>query len=277
MSGHPRPLLRFRGVQIHFKGITALDLPTLDINHEAAGGDLFLILGPNGAGKSSLVAAVTGFTSHAASGQIFIENGSTTELTSLSRTAIVRAGVARTFQAPIVFSSLTVRESLILASIYGDASSWFHRMRVLLEPARADRRIEMLVTEMIGAFRLEAVADLSMSELSMTALRRAELARALVLQPRLLFLDEPSAGADESEVDFLASFVTTGLSSLVTKLNECGSYRFPRAAVGLITHDVGLLRKIALSSSADPPVLFLEQGQLKKTSTLRRWIESTSP
>jgi branched-chain amino acid transport system ATP-binding protein len=266
------PVLRFRDVRVQFDGVLAVDVPELDL---FKGSDLVVFLGPNGAGKSSLINAVTGYATVQSPGKVLLENGDCFELSKLSRDRIVRAGVTRTFQTPVIFPSLTVEESLLMAAVMGKPNSPLRRLASLFRPLKCDRKSAMLVACVLEGLELETVAQTRMDELSFVMLRRAELARALASQPRILFLDEPSAGADESETNFLINLITRKLPEMIPLLFKKGLYRQTHLAIGLVTHDRALLGGLARSCSDEPMTHYFERGQLKSSCRLGSWLNAT--
>ncbi len=265
------PTLRFRGVKVRFDGVTALDLAELDVFDKSR---VAIFLGPNGAGKSSLINAATGYVTVQAPGKVTFENGIQCELSGLSRDRIVRMGIARTFQTPALFPSLTLEESLLLPAVLGRPASLSRRLVSLFRHPKFHGAAPDLVELLVKEFALDSVVTARMDELPFSMLRRAELARALAVQPRVLFLDEPSAGADESETNFLIELIACKLPEMIRSLFEKGQYRYPDLAVGLVTHDRALLDGLARNCSHEPMVHYFERGQLKTSSSLGLWLNS---
>jgi branched-chain amino acid transport system ATP-binding protein len=249
-----------------------LDLAELEVFDQSG---LAIFLGPNGAGKSSLINAATGYVPIQAPGKVIFENGVRYELSRLSRDRIVRSGIARTFQTPALFPSLTVEESLQLAAILGKPTGQSRRFISLFRQPKSHGSAVVLAGHLIEELGLQAVRQARMDELSFPMLRRVELGRALASQPRLLLLDEPSAGADGSETKLLVGLITHKLPEMIRLLFEKGLYRYPTLAIGLVTHDRVLLEGIAAGCCQEPVAHCFERGQLKTTCRLRHWLNST--
>jgi branched-chain amino acid transport system ATP-binding protein len=172
-------LLQVSGLSKHFGGFTALDGVSLDIGE----GERFGLIGPNGSGKTTLINCVAG--------SLFNEQGSIRfrgeEVSRLPAFQRTRRGIARSFQIPRPFRSMSVLENLVVPLEYvvhlNDAESRQEAMKIL---------------EMIG---LADKAEAPSSRLSQVELRKLELARAMAARPRLLISDEAMAGLSGSEVD----------------------------------------------------------------------------
>ena len=173
------PLLAVRGLSKSFGGVRAVD----DVGFELAAGEMLALIGPNGAGKTTCFNMV--------GGQLAPDSGSVrlggTELVGLKPEAIWRLGVGRTFQIAETFASLTVVENVQLALLS-------HARRVLgfWRPARIQFRAEAIaLLESVG---MAAQAERATSVLAYGDVKRVELAIALAHRPRLLLMDEPTAG-----------------------------------------------------------------------------------
>jgi branched-chain amino acid transport system ATP-binding protein len=176
------PLLRLTNVTKRFGGFTALDGVSFDIPQ----GQRFGLIGPNGSGKTTLINCISGVLRQD-EGQILFMGNDITGLASFQRT---RAGIARSFQIPRPFKSMTVIENLLVAL---DFAVIGHGLR---DAARRDG--VMAILDRMG---LAAKADVSAGQLSQVELRKMELARAMAARPKLLVSDEAMAGLSNSEVD----------------------------------------------------------------------------
>ena len=180
--------LEIHDISKAFGGFRALDGVRLTIK----AGSLFGIIGPNGAGKSTLFSVVSGFA-RADEGQIRLDGQS---LDSLSPPARARAGMVRTFQVPREFRHLTVRENLMAAAPNQTGESllglFFRPGRVREEEGAIAER----VNQTIRFLKLSAVADQPSGKLSGGQKKLLELGRALMVEPRLILLDEPFAGVN---------------------------------------------------------------------------------
>ncbi len=170
-----RTVLELREVKRHFGGIRAVDGVTLTIQEST----VTALIGPNGAGKSTLFALMMGEIP-LTSGEMLL-NGRDMRAYSPERRS--RLGLGRTFQTPRLFSGLSVQENVRIA---------------LLATVRRTRRERdvALALEEVG---LSEQANLEASSLSQGQRKRLELAMVLALQPRVLLLDEPTAGMGVGE------------------------------------------------------------------------------
>jgi branched-chain amino acid transport system ATP-binding protein len=177
------PLLAVEHVTRRFGGIVALD----DVSVEADAGEIVGLIGPNGAGKTTLFNVITRLYKPQEGDLVF--DGASLLRTPAHR--IVRRGIARTFQNVELFSSMTVRENVLVGTHSG------HLWR-----GGNTRALETL--EYVG---LSHMAESQARELPYGLQKRVELARALASQPRLLLLDEPAGGLSHEEVEELAGFI----------------------------------------------------------------------
>ena len=173
------PLLQIKQVSKHFGGFTALSGVSLDI----ARGERFGLIGPNGSGKTTLINCISGSLRNE-SGSIRFENAEISGLAAYQRT---RLGIARSFQIPRPFHSMTVLENLLVPSAY------VTHLR--------DSEGEAKAMEILSSIGLADKAGVLASQLSQVELRKLELARAMAAKPRLLISDEAMAGLAGTEVD----------------------------------------------------------------------------
>jgi len=198
-------LLDVRGVTRRFGGLTAVNGVDLSISE----GELISVIGPNGAGKSTLFNLITGLDTPDA-GRVQFDGR---DITGVRPEKLAALGLARTFQHGRVFGNLSVLDNVLIgahARLRVARTGWpivgaiAEVARALIGPAsvrREDAALRDEVREIIAGFgeRLTPRIDHPAHSLSYANRRRVEIARALALHPRILLLDEPTAGMNESE------------------------------------------------------------------------------
>lgn len=192
------PLLTVTGLGKRFGGFVALE----GIDLAVAAGERVGLIGPNGSGKSTLVNCICG-TLVNDSGTVHFDGKPVDGLLTHERT---RRGMARSFQLPRPFATLTVAENLRVPLLYTVNA----RPGSALSPAQLDARCGELL-------QLVSLADKAAklpSDLTQVEMRKLELARALAAEPKLLIADEAMAGLSQSEVDDIVA--------LLIRLNERG-------------------------------------------------------
>jgi ABC-type branched-subunit amino acid transport system ATPase component len=203
-------MLEAAGVNVRFGGVRAVSQVSLSVTrHEIVG-----LVGPNGSGKSTFLNALTGVVP--ASGSLAVDG----RPVSLGRPARARAaGVLRTYQTPQVYTALSCVENVMLATAprrwMGASSAIAARPRMIAaERYRYSRAVEMLSRVGLADLAVAPAAGLSYGDR-----RILEVARALAGDPKVLLLDEPSAGLNEQETArigaILAEFRADGLTLLV--------------------------------------------------------------
>jgi branched-chain amino acid transport system permease protein len=194
-----RLLLEARGVTKSFGGLTAVNGVGLAIPEGAIVG----LIGPNGAGKTTFFNLVTGLMRPDA-GEILLAGRS---LVGLRPNAIVARGVARTFQSIRLFPTMTTLENILVGEHSrlhsGVPGAILRPPAVRAEEARARARARDLLAFVGLADKAEELAK----NLAYGDQRRLEIARALATEPRLLLLDEPTAGMNPRETEMLTEFI----------------------------------------------------------------------
>ena len=185
-------LLAVRGLRKAFGGVVAVD----DVGFTLAPGELLAMIGPNGAGKSTCFNCINGQLRPDA-GRVLLGGR---DLAGLAPRAIWRLGVGRTFQIAATWSSMTVAENVQLALL--SHARWLHRWW-----GRADAMKREEALALLGAVGLHAAADLPCGALAYGDIKRVELAVALANAPRLLLMDEPTAGMAPRERNDLVALV----------------------------------------------------------------------
>jgi branched-chain amino acid transport system ATP-binding protein len=173
------PLLEVDSVSQRFGGIVALN----DVSFDADAGEIVGLIGPNGAGKTTAFNVITRLYTPD-SGDVRLE-GET--LLKTSPSAVIRRGVARTFQNVELFGGMSVLDNV----------------RVGAHARHGDERAE----DILFYVNLHSVRHRAASELPHGTQKRVELARALASGPRLLLLDEPAGGLSHEEVEQLGTFI----------------------------------------------------------------------
>jgi branched-chain amino acid transport system ATP-binding protein len=177
-------LLEARGLRLAFGGVRAADNIDLDVLR----GEFLAIIGPNGAGKTTFINMTTGYLRPQA-GTITHEGE---RISGLSPRAIVRRGVARSFQLPQLFTEHTVEENVAMA-VAAREGVW-SAIKPLL---RMGWRDEARAT--LDRFGLLGLAEARADALNEGARKLADIAMAIALRPRLLLMDEPTSGVAASE------------------------------------------------------------------------------
>ena len=188
------PFFKIESLSISFGGLKALS----DISFEVPEGSIFAIIGPNGAGKTTLFNCVNGIY-RADRGRILFRDK---EIQGKKPNRIARLGIARTFQNIELFSHMSTMENLMLGrhifmktGLFRGAFLWGRRSFAGREEVFHRHKVE----EIIDFLNLQAVRDKMVSSLPYGTQKLVELGRALALEPRLLLLDEPSAGMNSEE------------------------------------------------------------------------------
>jgi ABC-type branched-subunit amino acid transport system ATPase component len=185
------------------------------------------LIGPNGSGKTTLFNVITGYLS-ADSGVIRFAGK---DVTGQHPAALYRQGLSRTFQQARVFAHLTVRENLVVASGF--------RWRELFT-RRITRTDATRAAELLEEFRLGQVADLLAAELSYGQRKLLEFAAVLMSRPRLVMLDEPTAGVNPVLVETMERHIRQLNGDGITFL--------------IVEHDMNVVMRLC------DPVVVLDQG-----------------
>jgi branched-chain amino acid transport system ATP-binding protein len=201
------PLLETRNLNKHFGGLHV----TADVNFTVEPGEIHCLIGPNGAGKSTLFRLILGEHTPS-SGQIFFAGDDITHLKSFER---IRKGMSVKFQVPGIFSSLSVRQNLEIA----------------LQHHVAPDAIDSEVARVLKFLNLDSVAWQTAGFLSHGLKQWLEIGMAISLKPKLLLLDEPTAGMSPEE--------TYATGEIVKQLNAEGM------SVLAVEHDMSFVKQVA--------------------------------
>ncbi|MFC7400097.1 ABC transporter ATP-binding protein [Chelatococcus sp. GCM10030263] len=201
------PLLETRGLNKHFGGLHV----TADVNLALDEGEIHCLIGPNGAGKSTLFRLILGEYSPSSGHIVFADE----DITALKPFQRIRRGMSVKFQVPGIFKALSVRQNLEIA------------MQHSYPPATLGREID----ELLQFLKLTAEAGQLAGNLSHGQKQWLEIGMAISLKPRLLLLDEPTAGMSPEE--------THATGDMVKSLNAQG------VTVLAVEHDMNFVRQVA--------------------------------
>lgn len=216
-------LLDIRGLSKHFGGIKAVE----EVSMRVREGAIMSVIGPNGAGKTTFFNCITGMT-RPTRGQIHFGE---VDISRLPPHAISRRGIARTFQNIRLFKEMTVLQNILVGQHHRIASGFFGSIVRSSgfrgeERTACERAFEYL--EFVG---LANVENARAGSLPYGDQRRLEIARALASEPKLVLLDEPTAGMNP--------FETVGVMRLIERMKQLGK------TVILIEHDMRVVMGIS--------------------------------
>jgi branched-chain amino acid transport system ATP-binding protein len=215
--------LAVEGLSIRFGGLAAVSR----VSFALARGTVNALIGPNGAGKTTTFNMISGLLAPSA-GRIRFEGD---DITGWAPHRIAELGLARTFQNIQLFANLNALEN-VMASRYCRTRATFIDYLLCLPRARAERlRVQAMAEELLQSVGLWEKRLYMPSELAYGDQRRLEIARALATEPRLIMLDEPSAGMLPAEA--------RGLMELIDKLRQRG------LTILLIEHNMGVVMSIS--------------------------------
>ncbi|MPM29136.1 Lipopolysaccharide export system ATP-binding protein LptB [bioreactor metagenome] len=193
-------LLHADNCSIQFKGLKAVSNFSLELNE----GELVGLIGPNGAGKTTVFNMLSGVYVPT-EGKITFDGKEITKNTSWE---INRNGIARTFQNIRLFGNMTVFDNIRTALNYRIKYNMMDAILRLPKFKKEEERVANESMELLALFKLEGKKDLLARNLPYGEQRRLEIARALATKPRLLLLDEPSAGMNTSESKELMNLIS---------------------------------------------------------------------
>ncbi|MGH9052986.1 MAG: ABC transporter ATP-binding protein [Acidimicrobiia bacterium] len=220
-------LLETTGLTKAFGGLKAID--ELDFSVEE--GEIVSLIGPNGAGKTTFFNLVSGMIEPDGGGVTFDGH----DLVGRRPNEITRLGLARTFQNVRLFANMTVRENVMVAQHTRTRSGLFSAVFRTRKFRNEEQEVRRKAEETLGFFGTRLVGyrfDQPAFVLSYANRRRLEIARAMGTQPKMLLLDEPTAGMNPRE--------TAELTELIGKLRDEKEF-----TIVLIEHDMRVVRGVS--------------------------------
>ncbi len=192
-------MLELRNLDRSFGGLRALKEVSLSI----ARGEIFGLVGPNGSGKTTIVNSVTGFYPPD-KGEILFEGK---PITGMKPHRVANLGIARTFQNLALFRGMSVLDNIMMGRHIHMRPSALATLFYWVWAEREELRHRNIVEETIDFLQLQDVRDAPIEIVPLGLQKRIELARALVSEPRMLILDEPMAGMNQEEKEYMARFI----------------------------------------------------------------------
>jgi len=193
-----------------FGGLKALD----NLGFSLSAGEIMGLIGPNGSGKTTTINVITGIFP-ASQGKVTLEGQ---DLTNMRSDKVAKAGIARTFQNLRLFGRHTVRDNIRVSQTVL-CKSLISRLSAV--PTSEERQLSEKADILLEQFQLADVRHRTADSLSYGERKRLEMARALAMQPRVLLLDEPAAGMNPNELDWLAETIlqlrSTGLAIVLVE------------------------------------------------------------
>ena len=246
-------MIRVEDLHMHFGGIRAVDGASLEI----AEGSITGLIGPNGAGKTTLFNVIAGHYTPT-SGRVFLDGD---DITGQQPHMLFEKGLLRTFQIAHEFSSLTVRENLMM--VPGDQSgetlwdAWFKGKKVRIE----EQSVLEKANEVIEFLEIPHVANELAGNLSGGQKKLLELGRTMMVDAKIVFLDEVGAGVNRT--------LLNTIGDAILRLNRERGYTFC-----MIEHDMDFISRLC-----DPVIVMAEgrvlmEGQIEAVKTDERVIEA---
>ncbi|GAA6208040.1 ABC transporter ATP-binding protein [Cognatishimia sp. WU-CL00825] len=233
-------MIEVRDLHMHFGGFRAVDGASLTIEQ----GTITGLIGPNGAGKTSLFNCIAGVLTPT-SGQVYFDGE---DITGLKPHSLFHKGILRTFQVAHEFHSMSCRENLMMvpAEQHGETlwNTWFGRKRI----ADQERALRAKADEVLEFLTIEHIADLRAGEVSGGQKKLLELGRTMMVDAKMVFLDEVGAGVNRT--------LLYTIGDAIKRLNVERGYTFC-----MIEHDMDFIKQLC------DPVIVMAQGSVMATGS----------
>ena len=221
-------LLEVKGLKMYFGGLKAVD----DLTFNVKKGEIFGLIGPNGAGKTTVFNCITRFYD-ATGGEMYFENkyGEVVDLRSFKVHDIILQGIGRTFQNIELVKEISVIENLLVASTRSYKTGFWGHMLGAPSLKKEEKMLRAKAMRILKFMGLENYANWYAMGLPYGILKKVEIARALMADAKLIIMDEPAAGLNDSE--------TAELTKTIRKIrDEFG------VTILLVEHDMSLVMNV---------------------------------
>ncbi len=221
-------LLDVKDLSISFGGLKAVDSLSFDINEK----EVYGLIGPNGAGKTTVFNCITQFYKADTGNLEFINNkGEKVNLEDLAVHDVIRHGIVRTFQNVELVRELSILQNVMIGGHIRYKSNLLDVLFNTPRVKKEDKELEERAIEVLTKLGLDHLMHMPAGGQPYGVQKKVELARTLMLHPKLIILDEPAAGLNDKETAELADTI-----KLISREMDC--------AIMLVEHDMGLVMKI---------------------------------
>lgn len=197
-------ILRIEDLSISFGGLKAVDNLSFDIKNK----EIFGLIGPNGAGKTTVFNCITQFYRPDTGRVVFNTNkNEEVDLVGLPVHQIIRLGLARTFQNVELIRELSIIDNLLVGAHIKFKSGFISHAFKTPKAKREEKELRNKALEILEFLNLTPYKDYLVGGLSYGVLKKVELGRVLMSDPKLIILDEPAAGLNDTETDALAETI----------------------------------------------------------------------
>ena len=216
-------ILRVENLTKDFGGLRALDR----VDFAVAENQIKALIGPNGAGKTTLFNVIGGFL-FPTDGKVFFQEE---EVTYLKTHLLSKKGIGRTFQTPQIVLDMSVLDNVMVGFYLQTKSEFIASGLKLTKTIREEERVREKSLEILDSLNLRREATLEARRLPFAQMRLVEIGRALAINPKILLLDEPSAGLNPYE--------TEQMGEVLKKYKDLG------VTILFIEHDIDLVMRIS--------------------------------
>jgi branched-chain amino acid transport system ATP-binding protein len=212
-------ILSASNIDLFFGGIKSLD----DVSFQVNRGEILSIIGPNGAGKTCLLNCISGYY-RPQNGKILFENH---DILTLPSFRIARLGISRTFQTPSLYPHLTALENLMVARHMYSHSNMVQAVLYFGRSRQEEMANRQALEEIISFVQIKELKNKPVAIMSFGQRKMVEIARTLVMQPKLILLDEPMSGLDDT--------MKNSVAELILKIQKKG------ISIILVEHDMDVV------------------------------------